>query len=65
MTTDQDIYASAKLLIEHHGNDAEDIALARMLVLIEKDDVKGASVWLSIMDAMNTLTDRAKQKYLL
>jgi len=53
-------YASAKMLMEQQGNDAEDIAMERMRVLMEKDAVKGASVWLSIINAVGTITERAK-----
>lgn len=63
MNTD-DIYRSAKILIDEHGSEAEDFASERMTYFMEKDDAKGASVWLGIMSAINDLNLRNNQKYL-
>jgi hypothetical protein len=59
-----DIYISAKILIDQHGPEAEGFASERMAYFMEKDDVKGASVWLGIMSAINDLNNLSKQKYL-
>lgn len=64
MVTDRDIYASAKLLINQHGIKAEDVAMEKMLYFVHRDDVKGAGVWLKIMDAINNLESRKTQKYI-
>lgn len=59
-----DIYRSAKILIDLHGSDAEDYASEKMSYFMEKDDVKGASVWLGIIGAINDLNNLSKQKYI-
>ncbi len=38
--------------------------MEKMLLYTQRDDVKGASVWLSIMNAINDLTMREQQKHL-
>lgn len=48
-------YSMAKLLINKYGSDAEKVAEQEMLVLIALDDVKNASVWMSVMCAINDL----------
>ncbi len=60
-----DIYITAKILIDQHGSEAEDFASERMAYFMEQDDVKGASVWLGIMNAIYDLTMLNKQKYLM
>jgi hypothetical protein len=55
MVSPKDVYISAQLLIKQHGNKAEDIAAQKMQELMDKDDVKGASVWLSISQAIENL----------
>jgi hypothetical protein len=55
MVSQKDIYISAQLLIKQHGNKAEDIATQKMQEMIDKDDVKGAGVWLSIGQAIENL----------
>jgi len=64
MTNDRDIYASAMLLIKQHGSNAEEVAMEKMLFFMEKDNAKGASVWLSIMNAIDTLREKGRQRYL-
>lgn len=59
-----DIYISAKILIDQHGAEAEDFASDRMNHFMEKDDAKGAAVWLGIMSAINDLNNLSRQKYL-
>lgn len=55
---------SAILLIKQHGKNAEDIAMEKMQRFVEQDDLKGASEWLLIMNAINDLTIRKQQKNL-
>jgi hypothetical protein len=38
--------------------------MKKMLLYTQEDDVKGASVWLSIMSAINNLTMRGQQNHL-
>lgn len=64
MTNDRDIYASAMLLIKQHGSNAEEVAMEKMLFFMQRDDTKAASVWLSIMNAIDTLKEKRRQKYL-
>ncbi len=64
MESNRDIYASALLLIKQHGEKAEEVASERMYSFMEKDDVKGASVWLQILNAMDTLKQKNKQRYI-
>ena len=61
MTSPKDIYISAQLLIKQHGDKAEVVAEQRMHEMIEKDDVKGASVWLSIGLAIDDLRATKQQ----
>jgi len=61
MVSQRDIYASAKLLIHKHGSNAEDLAMKKMTLRMERDDLKGASVWLEIMSAIDNLTIRKQQ----
>jgi hypothetical protein len=64
MVIKRDIYASAKLLIKQHRSKAEDVVTEKMLQLMEHDDVKGALVWLAILNAINDLEIREQQKHL-
>jgi hypothetical protein len=50
-----DIYRSAKSLINHHGEGAEEYAIERLNALLEKNDAKGAGVWLGILKAIEDL----------
>jgi hypothetical protein len=61
MIDHKDIYRSAQLLIKQHGQNAEDIAAERMQELMQKDDAKGASVWLEICHAIDVLNMRDHQ----
>ncbi len=55
MTTDLDIYRSAKLLIDQHGEDAARHAAKRVVTLLEAGDMEGCRVWLNILDAIKEL----------
>ncbi len=52
MTTDLDIYRSAKLLINQHGQDAAHEAARRANALRDKGDPDGEAVWLRIRKAV-------------
>ena len=60
----QDLYISAKILIEQHGLKAEEFASEIMTYFVGKDDAKSASLWLGIMSAINDLNILNNQKYL-
>ncbi len=55
MTSDLDIYRSAKLLIDRHGEDATLEAAMRADKLQAAGDMDGKRVWLRIMRAIEEL----------
>ena len=55
MVADLDIYRSAKLLIDQHGEDAARRATMRAVALLEAGDMEGRRVWLSILEAIEEL----------
>jgi len=55
MPTPIDIYRSAHILIKQHGDNAEERALETMRKFMDAEDVAGASVWLTIAQAINKL----------
>ncbi|NKB44799.1 MAG: hypothetical protein GKS03_11035 [Alphaproteobacteria bacterium] len=55
MTSEKDIYRSAKLLIDQHGEDATTHASMRADELLEAGDIDGERVWLRILDAVREL----------
>ena len=55
MTTDIDVYRSAKLLIKQHGEDAEIHASMRADKLLEAADMDGQRAWLQIIEAIKEL----------
>ena len=58
MTDQNDIYRSAKLLIDQYGAlEAEIHAAQRADTLLEAGDMDGRRVWLRIMEAMKELSN--------
>ena len=57
MTTDLDIYRSAKLLVKQHGKEAPIHAALHADAMLDKGDLDGQRVWLRIMKAVNELLD--------
>ena len=55
MTTDLDIYRSAKLLIDQHGQDAVRDAARHADELLDAGDIDGQAVWLRIRKAVSVL----------
>ncbi len=55
VTSDLDIYRSAHLLIERHGDDAPIEAAMRADELMEAGDMDGRAVWLRIVKAVEEL----------
>ncbi|MES2985300.1 MAG: hypothetical protein V4735_08950 [Pseudomonadota bacterium] len=55
MTSQKDIYRSAKIFMQQHGEDAERLALDKMNHFMALEDVVGASTWLMIAQAIQEL----------
>jgi hypothetical protein len=55
MTSDIDIYRTAKLLIDQHGEDAAFHAGMRVDEMLDKGDLDGRAVWLQVVDAIKEL----------
>ena len=58
MTSDLDIYRSAKLLIDQHGEDAPRHRAMRADALLEAGDMEGKTVWLRSLSAVKELQQR-------
>ncbi len=58
MPTDLDIYRSAKLLIDQHGQEATHEAARRADVLRDKGDLDGQAVWLRIRKAVRAFGEQ-------
>ncbi len=61
MTSDLDIYRSARLLIKQHGEDAAKHATKRAATLLEAGDIEERGVWLCIREAIKELAADAAQ----
>ena len=55
MTSDRDIYRTAKLIIDRHGDEAGLYAAGRADQLLEAGDIAGATVWRRIVAAIEEL----------
>ncbi len=55
MTSELDIYRSAKLYIDQYGDDAAVHAAMRVDALIVEGDVQGVSVWKRVLKAVDEL----------
>ncbi len=55
MTSDLDIYRSAKLLIDQHGEDAPIFAAIEADACSETGDIEGRRVWLRVIRAIQEL----------
>ncbi len=58
MTSNLDIYRTANLLIEQHGDEATIHAAMRADALLEAGDLGGQAVWKRIIRAIEELQDR-------
>ena len=58
MTTDLDIYRTANLLIEQHGDDAPIHAAMRADAMLEAGDLDGQAVWRRVIRAIEEFQDR-------
>lgn len=59
MIFDPDIYRTAKLLVDQHGEDAPIEAALKADAMLEKADMDGRAVWLRILAAVETLLAEA------
>jgi hypothetical protein len=50
MPPDIDIYRSAKLLIDQHGDEADIEAAMKADAMLEAGDIDGQRVWMRILD---------------
>ena len=57
MTSDLDLYRSAKLLIDQHGNDAPIFAAMQADRCLEGGDLDGKAVWMRVIRAIEELTN--------
>ena len=57
MTSDLDIYRSAKLLIDQHGEDAPVFAAMRSDKCLEGGDLDGKATWMRVIRAIKELTN--------
>jgi hypothetical protein len=55
MITDLDIYRSAKVLIDQHGEDAPIWAAQKADAMLDRCDLDGERLWLKILEAIETL----------
>ena len=60
MISDLDIYRSAGLLIDQHGDDASIHAAMRIDQLLDKGDLDGRAVWERILKAVEELLTRER-----
>ena len=59
MVDEIDIYRSAKLLIDQHGEDAARHAARQARACSEKGNLKGRAVWLRVVRAIGELLNRS------
>ncbi len=58
MPSEIDIYRSANLLIEQHGDDASIHAAEEADACLEKGDLTGKAVWMRVIRAIKELLDQ-------
>ena len=57
MIADIDIYRSAKLLIDQHGDEASIFAAMQADKCLEENDLDGKVAWLAVVEAIKELQD--------
>ena len=62
MTSDLDIFRTAKLLVDQHGEDAPIHAAMRADELMEKGDLDGQAIWKLILKAIDELLANERPK---
>ncbi len=60
MTSDLDIYRSAQVLVEQHGEDAPIKAAMRADAMLDKGDLDGYAVWKRILRAVRELLSKER-----
>ena len=55
MISDLDVYRTAKLLMDKHGDEAPIHVAMRADAMLDKGDLDGAAVWRRIVSAVNEL----------
>ena len=55
MTSDIDVYRSARLLIDQHGDEAPIYAAMEADAMLDKGDLDGQVVWMRILEAIKEL----------
>ena len=60
MIPDIDIYRSAKILVDQHGDDAPIRAAQFADAMLDRGDMDGRAVWLRIMAAVEVLSKRRR-----
>ncbi len=58
MTSDLDIYRTAKLLVDNHGAEAPIHAAMNADAMLAKGDMNGRAVWLRVVRAVEELLDK-------
>ncbi len=58
MTSDLDIYRSARLLIDQHGEDAPIFAAMQADKCLEAGDLDGKAVWMGVIRAIKELLNQ-------
>ena len=57
MTSDLDIYRTANLLIQQHGEEAAIQAAMKADEMLAKGDMDGKAVWMRVIEAIEELWD--------
>ena len=57
MIEEKDVYRSAKLMIDRHGEEAPLFAAMRADKMLERGDMAGRAVWLRIMRAVQSMIE--------
>ncbi len=57
LITDLDIYRTAKLLVDKHGDEAPIHAAMKVDAMLDKGDMDGRAVWLRVVRAVEELLD--------
>ncbi len=55
MTSELDIYRTANLMVEQHGNQAELEAAQRADQLLDNGDMEGSATWRKVIKAIHEL----------
>jgi hypothetical protein len=62
MITDPDVWNAAAMMIRHHGEKAEAVALKQLGQMIDQNDPSGQLVWFRIREAIAALQSKPNSK---